>query len=169
MRTEIPGAARIYPGSPLEEIRAAVRFDWAAIESWFEEDEQIFTHPRDPYTRVDILPTSRRVQVEVDGVQLADSVRAWALFETGLPVRWYLPKVDVRMDLLTPTDTSSGCPYKGTAQYWSARVGDRVIDDVVWSYPTPLPESARIAGLVSFYPDKVQVSVDGVPLGGTAH
>jgi len=165
---EIPAAARVYPQSPLEEIRAAVRFDWAAIDSWFEEDEQIFTHPRDPYTRVDILPSSRRVQVEADGVSLADSVHARALFETGLPVRWYLPKVDVRMELLTPTNTSTGCPYKGTAQYWSARFGDTVIDDVAWSYPTPLPESDRIAGFVSFYPDKVQVSVDGVPLGRPA-
>jgi len=166
---EIPGTARVYAQSPLEEIRQTVRFDWTAIDAWFEEDEQIFTHPRSPYTRVDILPSSRRVRVEADGVLLADSVHARALFETGLPVRWYLPKVDVRMDLLTPTDTSTGCPYKGTAQYWSARVGDRVLDDVVWSYPTPLPESERIAGLVCFYPDKVQVSVDGVPLGATAH
>ena len=167
--TEIPGAARMYLQSPLEEIRQAVRFDWAAIDAWFEEDEQIFTHPRSPHTRVDILPSSRLVRVEADGVLLAESMHGRALFETGLPVRWYLPKVDVRMDLLTPTGTTSGCPYKGTAQYWSARVGDRVIEDAVWSYPTPLPESERIAGLVSFYPDKVQVSIDGVPLGGSAH
>ena len=86
------------------------------------------------------------MRVEVDGVVLADSTRVHVLFETGLPPRWYLPKVDVRMDLLVPSDTISQCPYKGQAEYWSARIGDRLEDDLAWSYRTPLPESQRVAG-----------------------
>jgi uncharacterized protein (DUF427 family) len=121
-------------------------------------------HPRSPYTRVDILPSSRHIRIEVEGVVLADSTHARALFETGLPTRWYLPKVDVRFDLLTPTKTSSQCPYKGRAEYWSARFDDHVVEDIAWSYPTPLPESERIAGMVSFYNERVDLFVDDVPV-----
>jgi uncharacterized protein (DUF427 family) len=101
------------------------------------------------------------VQVELDGVVIADSTHARVLFETGLPPRWYIPKVDVRMDLLVPTDTTSKCPYKGQAEYWSAQVGDRLEKDVAWSYPTALPESERIIGLVSFYNERVDLVIDG--------
>ena len=90
------------------------------MDAWFEEDEEVFTHARDPYTRVDILPSSRHVRIEVDGVTIAESMKPRLLFETGLPVRYYLPKTDVRMDLLAPTETASHCPYKGEAEYWSA-------------------------------------------------
>ena len=96
------------------------------MDAWFEEDEQVFTHPRDPYTRVDILPSSRHVRIEVDGVTIAETAKPTLLFETGLPVRYYLPKTHVRMDLLTPTESASHCPYKGEAEYWSLRVGDDV-------------------------------------------
>ena len=89
------------------------------MDSWFEEDVEVYTHPRDPYTRVDALPSSRHVVVEVDGVKVADSTHPTLLFETGLPVRYYLPKTDVRFDLLTPTDHHTRCPYKGTASYWT--------------------------------------------------
>jgi uncharacterized protein (DUF427 family) len=157
-----PGAAWRYEDSPIEELRDLIRLDWGAMDAWFEEDEEVFTHPRDPYTRVDILPTSRRVEVQVDGVTIADSTHARMLFETGLPVRYYVPKPDVRLDLLTPTETVTHCPYKGAARYWSVRAGDRVHDDFAWSYPTPLPESERIAGLVAFYNEKVDIFVDGV-------
>jgi uncharacterized protein (DUF427 family) len=154
-------AAWQYPDSPIEELRDAIRFDWQSMDAWFEEDEEVIVHPRSPYTRVDILATSRHVQVELDGVVLADSTHARVLFETGLPPRWYIPKVDVRMDLLVPTDTTSKCPYKGRAEYWSAQVGDRLEKDVAWSYPTALPESERIIGLVSFYNERVDVVIDG--------
>ncbi len=116
----------------------------------------------DPYTRVDILPTSRHVRIEVNGVVLADTPRAMALFETGLPPRWYVPKVDVRMDLLEHTDQVSHCPYKGRGEYWSARTGDTLAENIAWSYPTPLPESERIAGYVAFYNEHVDTFVDGV-------
>ena len=134
------------------------------MDAWFEEDEQVFTHARDPYTRIDILASSRHVRAEVDGVVIAETTKPTLLFETGLPVRFYVPRTDVRMDLLTPTDTVTHCPYKGQAEYWSLRVGDRLEPDVAWSYPTPLPESQKIAGLISFYPQKVYVYVDGVRL-----
>ena len=159
---EAPGAAVRYEDSPIEELRGLIRLDWKAMDAWFEEDEEVFTHARDPHTRVDILPSSRHVRVEVDGVTIADSSSPKLLFETGLPVRYYLPKTHVRMELLTPTDTVSHCPYKGQAEYWSVRAGEAVREDLAWSYRTPLPESERIAGLVSFYNDKVDLYVDGV-------
>jgi uncharacterized protein (DUF427 family) len=159
---EAPAAALRYENSPIEELRNLIRVDWDSMDAWFEEDEEVFTHPRDPYTRVDILPSSRHVRVEVDGVTIAESTSPRLLFETGLPVRYYLPKTHVRMDLLTPTDTVSYCPYKGDAQWWSVRAGDRVHEDFAWSYRTPLPESQKIAGLVAFYNEKVDIYVDGM-------
>ncbi len=146
-----------YPDSPIEELRGHVRFEFGAFD-WFEEDEQIFTHPRDPGVRVDILPSSRHVRIEVGGVTVADSVRPHLLFETGLPVRYYLPRVDVRMDLLEKIDVVTHCPYKGAAEHFDVAGHE----DLAWSYPTPLPESARAAGLIAFLDEKVDVSVDGV-------
>ncbi|GLZ15329.1 hypothetical protein Acsp04_55640 [Actinomadura sp. NBRC 104425] len=159
---QAPGAALRYEQSPIEELRDLVRLDWNAMDAWFEEDEQVFVHPRDPYHRVDVLASSRHVRIEVDGVTVAESSSPRLLFETGLPVRYYLPKTHVRMDLLEPSDTVTGCPYKGEAEYWSVRVGDRVHMDLAWSYRHPLPESQKIAGLVCFYDEKVDVFVDGV-------
>jgi uncharacterized protein (DUF427 family) len=161
---EAPGVALRYETSPFEELRDAIRLEWSAMDAWFEEDEEVFTHARDPYTRLDILPSSRHVRVEVHGVTIAESSKPTLLFETGLPVRYYLPKTHVRMDLLTPTETETHCPYKGQAEYWSVRAGDVLHRDRAWSYPTPLPESQRIAGLVSFYNEKVDLYVDGVLL-----
>ena len=158
---EAAGAALRYEQSPFEELRNAIRLDWHALDAWFEEDEQVFTHPRDPYTRIDILPSSRHVRVAADGVTIAETDKPTLLFETGLPTRYYLPKTHTRMDLLVPSETVSHCPYKGEAEYWSLR-SDRTIDDIAWSYRTPLPESQKIAGLISFYPDKVSLYVDGV-------
>jgi uncharacterized protein (DUF427 family) len=156
------GAALRYEQSPFEELRDAIRLDWHGMDSWFEEDEEVFTHARDPYTRVDILPSSRHVRVEVDGVTIAETAKPTLLFETGLPTRYYVPKTHVRMDLLTPSETLSHCPYKGQAEYWSLRVGDEVRPDVAWSYRTPLPEGQEVAGLVSFYDDKVDLYVEGM-------
>jgi uncharacterized protein (DUF427 family) len=155
------GAALLYEQSPFDELRDTIRLDWSAMDAWFEEDEEVFTHPRDPYTRVDLLPSSRHVRVEVDGATIAESTKPTLLFETGLPVRYYLPKTDIRMDLLVRTATASHCPYKGEASYWSLTLGETVVEDVAWSYRTPLPESQKIAGLVSFYAEKVDLFVDG--------
>jgi uncharacterized protein (DUF427 family) len=158
---ERPGSALWYEQSPFDELRATIRFDWSAMDAWFEEDEEVFTHPRDPNTRVDILPSSRHIRIEVDGVIVAESTKPTLLFETGLSTRYYLPKTDVRMDLLAPTSSSSHCPYKGEASYWSLTLGHRAVEDIAWSYRTPLPESQKAAGLVCFYPEKVDLYVDG--------
>ncbi len=157
----IEGAAWHHPGSPIDGLADHVRFEWDALDAWFEEDEQVWVHPRDPYTRVDVLRSSRQVRVELDGVVLAESTHPTVLFETGLPVRFYLPKTAVRMGLLTPTATASACPYKGWAEYWSVDTGSAVHADVAWSYRAPLAESAGIGGLVCFYNERVDLVVDG--------
>jgi uncharacterized protein (DUF427 family) len=155
------GAARRYSESPLPELRELIRLEWAAMDAWFEEDEPVYVHPRDPYTRVDILASSRHVEVKVDGLTVADSHRPHILFETGLPPRYYLPITDLRMDLLEPSDRQTRCPYKGTATYWSVVVGGTTHEDVVWCYRTPVPESQKIAGLACFYNEKVDLYIDG--------
>jgi len=159
---EAPGAALRYQDSPIAELRDLVRLDWHAMDAWFEEDEEVFTHPRDPYTRVDVLSGSRHVRVEVGGVTIAESASPRLLFETGLPVRYYLPKTHVRLDLLISTDTVTHCPYKGQAEYWSVRASDGVHDDLAWSYRAPFPESQKVAGLIAFYNEKLDIYVDGV-------
>jgi uncharacterized protein (DUF427 family) len=160
-----------YLDSPLEALRDLVRLDWDAMSEWLEEEEIVYTHPRDPYTRVDILPSSRHVRVEIDGNLLADSHQPRLLFETGLTTRYYLPLTDVRMDLLRASSSESHCPYKGVASYWSLETRDTVKPDIAWIYRTPLPESQKIAGLVSFYNERVDIFVDGVlqdrPRSGT--
>ncbi len=155
------GAAFRYPESPITDLRDLVAFRWDALDAWFEEDEEVFVHARNPYTRVDVLRSSRHIQVVVGDVEVANSHQPTLLFETGLPVRYYLPKPHVRMDLLTPSQTVTDCPYKGTAEYWSITTDQGVFEDYAWSYRTPLPESAGIAGLVSFYNEKVDIYVDG--------
>jgi uncharacterized protein (DUF427 family) len=156
-----PAAALRYLESPLEELRDLVRLDWEAMTEWMEEDEPVYTHPRDPYTRVDILASSKHVRVEVDGITVADSHQPRILFETGLPARYYLPIADLRMDLLRPSATATHCPYKGTATYWSLNTGERLHADFVWIYRFPLAESQKIAGLASFYNERVDIYVDG--------
>ena len=131
-------AAWIYaePPAELAALRGCVSFHWNRATSWFEEDEQVFVHARDPHKRVDVLASSRHVQVLIDGQVVADSRRPHLLFETSLPTRYYLPPEDVRLDRLEPSAHTSRCPYKGKAAYWSARIGDQVRPDVAWSTPT---------------------------------
>ncbi|MBE9375318.1 DUF427 domain-containing protein [Saccharopolyspora sp. HNM0983] len=140
-----------------------VRLEWAAMQQWFEEDEPVYTHPRDPYKRVDVLASSRHVVVRAEDVVVADSVRPHVLHETGLPPRYYLPQTDVRTDLLRPSDTRTHCPYKGAATYWDLVVDGAEHRDAAWCYRTPLPESQKIAGLVCFYDERIDLSVDGMP------
>jgi uncharacterized protein (DUF427 family) len=153
-------AAWQYTASPVAELRDHLRLDWGAMDAWFEEDEEVYVHPRSPYTRIDILPSSRRARVVIGGVVIADSTRAHVLHETGLPARWYFPPTDVRMDLLDPSDQITQCPYKGQAEYWSVRIGDRLEENVAWTYRTPLRESDRIAGLIAFYNERVDLTID---------
>ena len=156
------GAAYAYLDSKIPEISGHYAFPWKTMDHWFEEDEEVYVHARDPYTRIDIMSSGRRVRVEIDGVTVADSTNGSFLYETNLPTRYYLPKTDVRMDLLTPTDTATACPYKGTARYWSVTLDDNTHEDVVWGYDTPLPESQKVTGLVSFYNEKVDIYIDEV-------
>jgi len=158
---EATDAAWTYPDSPIEELRGRVRFDFDAMDAWFEEDEEIFVHPRSPNTRIQILPSSRHVTVMVDDIVVADTQRPTFLHETGLIRRTYFSKLDVRMDLLTPTDTTSRCPYKGIARYWTLDTPSGQQVDLAWSYPSPFRESAPIAGLVAFYDERVDMTVDG--------
>jgi uncharacterized protein (DUF427 family) len=152
-------AAWSYPepvaGAP--PLAGYMAFYWNKLAEWFEEDEVAIVHARDPYHRVDVLDTSRHVRVSVSGAVVADTTRARALFETGLPTRWYIPRADVRMDLLRPTDTRTGCAYKGYASYWS--VGEE--EDLVWTYAEPRREAERIKDYVAFFNERVDVEVDG--------
>jgi uncharacterized protein (DUF427 family) len=154
-------AAVRYIDSPVAALRDLVRIEWGAMDQWFEEDEPVYVHPRDPYKRVDILASSRHVVVRIDGVVVADSHRPHILFETGLPPRYYLPLTDVRVDLLHPSTRRTHCPYKGTATYWNVVIDGTEHPDVVWWYRTPLPESQKIAGLACFYDERADISVDG--------
>jgi len=138
-------------------------FYWSKMDHWYEEDEEIFVHARDPFRRVDCLPSSRRVQVFVDGEMMADSKRGVFLFETGHPTRYYLPIADTRLELLSPSRYISRCPYKGIASYYHLTVNGRRHENLVWYYPEPVHEAARIKGLVCFYNEFVdRVLVDGV-------
>ncbi len=135
---------------------------WEAADAWYDEDEQVFAHLTDPYTRVDIRPTSRHVQVLAGGVLVAEARNPLVLTETGLPARWYLDPGDLVVPI-EPTTTRTRCPYKGEATYWTVQVDGRALTDAAWSYPTPLPESARIEGRLSFRHDDLTVLVDGEP------
>lgn len=144
----------------IDALAGHVKVEWSAIDRWFEEDVEVFVHPRSPYTRIDALPSSRRVTVSIGGTVIADSRRPTMLFETGLPTRYYVPADDVRLDLLTPTETSTGCPYKGLARYWTATIDGEEYPDVAWGYDDPLPESAPIQGLICFYPEQAEIVVE---------
>jgi uncharacterized protein (DUF427 family) len=147
------------PTGALAVLADHVTFSWERL-GWYEEDEQVFGHARDPHHRVDTARGSRRVEIYLKGERLADSVRPLLLFETRLPTRYYLPFADVRTDLLTGSDTVSYCPYKGHARYFSHPAAA----DVAWSYPDPIPENPKIRDLVSFYNERVDVVLDGEPV-----
>jgi uncharacterized protein (DUF427 family) len=160
-----PGSARIYGDDAQHGLAGHVRFDWDALDAWFEEDEQIFVHPRNPYARVDALRSHRTVRVELEGVLLAESASTVMVFETGLPTRYYLDRTEVNFEHLVPSDTVTACPYKGTTSgYWSVRVGDAEHPDLAWAYDFPTRELLPIAGMLAFYNEKVDIAVDGVPL-----
>jgi uncharacterized protein (DUF427 family) len=160
----VENAVWTYP-APIDsvpEIKDYVAFYWGKADAWYEEDDEVYVHARDPYHRVDVMNSSRHVEVRVNGVLVAETRQPRLLFETGLPVRYYIPKLDVRLDLLEPTATRTRCPYKGEAVYWSVRAGDEVHADLAWSYPAPIPEMPKIENLLAFYNEKVDITVDGV-------
>jgi uncharacterized protein (DUF427 family) len=153
-----------YP-DPIESaawLRGYAAMYWQAADRWFDEDDEVFGHLTDPFTRVDIRGTGRPVRVLAGHTVLAESTRALVLSETGLPNRYYLPAEDVARELLVPSDTRTVCPYKGTASYWSLRIGDGEVADVAWEYRQPLPEAGRIAGHLSFLHEGLRTEVDGL-------
>lgn len=154
----VENGAWYYP-EPLESapfLRGLIAFYFDRMGRWLEEDEEIGVHPRDPYHRIDVLRTDRRIRVSLEGVLLAETHRALALFESNLPTRWYIPREDVVAEL-EPSDTVTRCPYKGTASYYSVPGGK----DLVWYYEDPHAEVGRIAGLVCFFNERVDIELDG--------
>jgi uncharacterized protein (DUF427 family) len=151
---------RRHPGLPDH-----VRIRWDALDHWFEEDEEVFVHPRSPYVRVDALRSSTRVRVELEGLVLAESAAPVLVFETGLPTRYYLDRSALDFTHLEPSATETACPYKGrTTAYWSVRVGDQLHADLAWCYDFPTRQLLPIAGLVAFYNERVDLFLDDEPL-----
>ena len=157
-----PNAAWRYQASPAgcPDLSGLVAFHWRVMDAWYEEDEEVFAHARDPFHRIDVLRSARHVQVRIGDTVIADSRRSRMLFETGLPVRYYVPREDVRLDLLSGSATVTACAYKGqTSQYWDFMNDGR---DVAWSYERPSPEVGAIAGMICFFNERAEISVDGV-------
>jgi uncharacterized protein (DUF427 family) len=149
------------PGAP--PIKDLIAFYWDRVDQWFEEDEEVLVHPRDPYHRVDVLQSHRHVRVSLGGELLAETTRSLALFESNLPTRWYMPSEDVVAEL-EPTDTVTRCPYKGRATYHSVRLSSGETEtDLIWCYTDPFGEVGRIAGLLCFYNERVDIELDGDP------
>lgn len=132
------------------------------MDQWFQEDEPCYIHPKDPFKRIEIVPSTRTIRVDIDGHTIAESSNVMMLFETLLPTRYYLPKTSVNWRYLVPSITTSGCPYKGEANYYDVVVQDKVHKDAIWWYKYPALESGAITGRVCFYNEKVDVFLDGV-------
>ncbi len=148
------------PGAP-PELKDAIAFYFNRMGRWMEEGEEIGVHPRDPYHRIDVISTDRHIRISLEGELLAETDRAMALFESNLPARWYLPREDVQAEL-EPRDTVTHCPYKGEAHYYSVKLADGELGtDLVWYYADPLPEASRVAGLLCFFNERVDIELDG--------
>ena len=147
-------------------LKGMVSLKWGAMDAWFEEEEEVYVHARDPFKRIETARSARRVEVVVGGTTVADSRSPVILMEPGHPMRYYLPKMDVRMDMLRPSETSTRCPYKGQANYYSVEVGGEPVADAAWCYKYPIPETAKVAGMVCFFNERVDaILVDGVEQG----
>jgi uncharacterized protein (DUF427 family) len=157
-RATLHGAA-FKPSDP--DLEGYVILDFDSFDHWLEEEDPIVGHPRDPFHRVDVRRSSRHVLVEVNGTKVAESSRPTLVFETFLPVRFYLPREDARMDLLRHTDTRTTCAYKGQASYWSLELDGETIPDIAWSYEQPLPDAIQLDGLIAFFDERVDVVLDG--------
>jgi len=150
------------PMAEASAIKDHFAFEWDKMDKWMEEDEELYKHARDPYKRVDALPSKRRVRVVIDGQTVAETRRPHLVFETNHPVRYYIPQDDVRMNMLIPSATTSRCPYKGPASYWSVRLGDETFADLVWGYMETIPECPKIKGLICFFHERgCDIYVDG--------
>lgn len=137
------------------EIEDYIAFQWNKMDEWFEEDEQVYVHARDPFKRIDVIASSRAVEVNINGHTVAQTERPVLLFETGLPIRYYIPKIDVRQDLMVTGNKQTRCPYKGNAVHHSFQVEDEMFENIAWSYPFPTPEMSKIKNMVAFYHERL--------------
>ena len=158
----MPRAAWTYPEPAADFLEGLVAFRWDALDEWFAEAEQLFGHPKDPYSRIDVCRTTRHVRVLLDGEVLADTRRARVLYEAALPPRWYLPAEDVDTDRLVPSGHLTRCAYKGAASYWHVRAGGGLVEDLVWSYPDPEHDAEPVRDMLCFFSEKVDIELDGV-------
>jgi uncharacterized protein (DUF427 family) len=160
-----PTSLRVYGEDALPGLPGMARFEWDALDAWYEEDEQVFVHPRNPYTRVDAIRSTRQVRIELNGVVLAETASPVMVFETGLPTRYYINQSELHLAHLVPSVTVTACPYKGTTSgYWSVNVGGAIHPDLAWYYTFPTRQLQPIAGLVAFYNEKVDTYLDGTLL-----
>jgi len=155
-----PGAIIVY-GDLIGERAGLFKVKFDSMDMWYEEDERLFYHPKDPYKRVDVLQSSRHVRVEIDGIEMANTQKPRLLFETGLHVRTYIPQTDCNLGLLVPSDHHTECPYKGVANYYHVQTPNKLAENVVWWYQNPNLECASINGFLSFYDEHVDVWIDG--------
>lgn len=139
-----------------------VAFYWDKMDSWFEEDEEVFVHARNPYKRVESLRSSRHLEIVLNGQLIAETRNSVMLLETGMPYRFYIPEMDVFREFLRPSLLTTRCPYKGEARYYSVEVGGKLYQDLGWYYPYPTLEVAKISNLICFPQGKVGLYVDGV-------
>jgi uncharacterized protein (DUF427 family) len=142
------------------DLAGYVILEFGAFDAWYEEDELNVAHPRDPFHRIDVLPSSRQVRLEHDGQVLAESTRPTLLFETMLPARYYLPREDIGAELI-PSSTRTFCAYKGRASYWSAAAGGHRLTDIAWTYENPRHDAAQVRGLIAFFDERIDVILDG--------
>ncbi|MDR0849668.1 MAG: DUF427 domain-containing protein [Propionibacteriaceae bacterium] len=173
-RYDIEVDGKTYQGAAftfdVDGLRDRIGFEWSrrdglpVVEHWYEEDEEVFVHPRDPYKRVDPIKSSRHVEVYLDGIKIADTHNPVLLFETRLPIRYYIPEADYDFTHLTPTELSTRCPYKGLASYWSVTTDKGTYDNIIWSYRDPVKAASNITGLLAPYNELVDIIVDGVAL-----
>lgn len=147
------------------DLRNFIAFDWDKMDNWFEEGEEVFVHPHDPYHRIDILQSTRHVKVVIRDEVVAESRNPVLLFETGLPVRYYFPKLSVRLEILEASDRITGCAYKGLASYYSAKIQNTVMRDICWYYRYPNSPMAKIANMIAFFNERVDLYVDGEKQG----
>lgn len=157
-------SALVVPDSFNSELAGYVKIPFKSLDAWYEEQSQVLYGPKDPFHRVDLLPSGRNIRHEIDGVVLADTGSeggVMSLWETKYPARWYLPRTAIKWEYLTPSDTHTACPYKGTASYYNAVINGKEIKDVAWWYEQPIQESAGVIGMLCFYPTKVDTWLDG--------
>ena len=138
-------------------VDGKVALAWGAMDAFYEEDDRVLGHAADPYHRIDVRQTSRHLVVRAGGRVVADTTSPLVLYESGFAPRWYVPRDDANDEELAPEELRTFCPYKGIASYYEIDG----VDHAAWSYRSPIDDMPAIADLVSFEPDRVEVTLDG--------